>query len=257
MLSHSIDWHLLDVVHNILNMQSYVTSVAGHRHATSVGRRRREAANISASMKTFHYYDIGNSILVIWHHWRDRQVALGKLAMKMCGLQQDFVTLKIYQEASLDMPGQKITFKTKIALKTFGSAMIYFDFERTAETKYQLQNATVRENREILKDLINVNSIWYNHSIRIRYNTYRHAGTCILSACFNYRHTILSRRGPHGRGDCLAPFSAPCASLSALLKRTATITQACAGKGSPTLRSGTVAFNLCVAPSMSRIYLHQ
>jgi len=29
MLSHSIDWHLLDVVHNILNMQRYVTSVAG------------------------------------------------------------------------------------------------------------------------------------------------------------------------------------------------------------------------------------
>jgi len=35
------------------------------------------------------------------------------------------------------MPGQKIIFKTKIALKTFRSAMIYFDFERTAETKYQ------------------------------------------------------------------------------------------------------------------------
>jgi len=35
--------------------------------------------------------------------------------------------------------------------------MIYFDFERTAETKYQLHSATVRENREILKDLINVN----------------------------------------------------------------------------------------------------
>jgi len=31
----------------------------------------------------------------------------------------------------------KIIFKTKIALNTFGSAMIYFDFERTAETKYQ------------------------------------------------------------------------------------------------------------------------
>jgi len=29
MLSHSIDWHLLDVVHDILNMQRYVTSVAG------------------------------------------------------------------------------------------------------------------------------------------------------------------------------------------------------------------------------------
>jgi len=35
------------------------------------------------------------------------------------------------------MPGQKITFKTKIALKTFGSGMMYFDFERTGETKYQ------------------------------------------------------------------------------------------------------------------------
>jgi len=48
----------------------------------------------------------------------------------------------------------------------------------------------------------------------------------------------------------LTPLSAPCACLSALLKRTATITQA--GVGSQTLRSGTVAFNLCVAPLMSR-----
>jgi len=39
------------------------------------------------------------------------------------------VTSKIYQEASADMPGQKITFKTKNALRTFGSEMIYFDFE--------------------------------------------------------------------------------------------------------------------------------
>jgi len=29
MLSHSIVWHLLDVVYNILNMQRYATSVAG------------------------------------------------------------------------------------------------------------------------------------------------------------------------------------------------------------------------------------
>jgi len=29
MLSRSIDWHLLDVVHYILNMQRYATSVAG------------------------------------------------------------------------------------------------------------------------------------------------------------------------------------------------------------------------------------
>jgi len=57
--------------------------------------------------------------------------------MKMGGLQQDFVTWKIDQEASAYMPGHKITFKTKIALKTFGSAVIYFDFERTADTKYK------------------------------------------------------------------------------------------------------------------------
>jgi len=96
---------------------------------------------------------------------------------------------------------------------------------------------------------------WYNHSIRTRYNTYRHTGICILSACFISRGAVFGRSGPHGRGDCLAPFNAPCASLSALFKRTATITQACAGR--QTLRFGTVAFNLCVAPLMSRIYLHQ
>jgi len=96
---------------------------------------------------------------------------------------------------------------------------------------------------------------WYNHSIRIQYNTCRHSGTCILSACFISRGAIFSRSGPHGRGDCLAPFSAPCASLSSSLTRTATITQT--GVGSQTLRSGTVAFNLCLAPLMPRIYLHQ
>jgi len=96
---------------------------------------------------------------------------------------------------------------------------------------------------------------WYNHSIRIRNNTYRHTGTCILSACFISRGAVFGRSGPHGRGDCLAPISAPCSSLSALFKRTATITQA--GAGSQTLRSGTVAFNPCVASLMSRIHLHQ
>jgi len=92
----------------------------------------------------------------------------------------------------------------------------------------------------------------YNHSIRIQCNTYWHAGTCILSACFISRHAIFGRSGPHGRGDCLAPLSAQCTSLSALVKRTATITQA--GAGSQTLRSGNVAFNLCVAPLMSRMF---
>jgi len=32
MLSLSTDWHLLDVMHNILNMQRYVTSVAGQQY---------------------------------------------------------------------------------------------------------------------------------------------------------------------------------------------------------------------------------
>jgi len=33
MLSHSIDWHLVDVVYNILNMQRYATSVAGQAYS--------------------------------------------------------------------------------------------------------------------------------------------------------------------------------------------------------------------------------
>ena len=41
--------------------------------------------------------DICNSVV---HHWRDLEAALGKIAMKMCGLQQDFVTWNICQEAS-------------------------------------------------------------------------------------------------------------------------------------------------------------
>ena len=78
MLSHSIDWHLLDVVYNILNMQRYATSVAGQ---TCSGKAAKGGSHISASLKTFHCYDIGNSIIVIWHHWRDREVALGKLVL--------------------------------------------------------------------------------------------------------------------------------------------------------------------------------
>jgi len=96
---------------------------------------------------------------------------------------------------------------------------------------------------------------WYNHSIRIRCNTFRHTGTCILSACFISRRAIFNKSGSHGRVDCLDPFGALCASLSSFLKRTATITQA--GVGSQTLRSRTVVFNLCLAPLMSRIYWHQ
>jgi len=34
---------------------------------------------------------------------------------------------------------------------------------------------------------------WYYHSIRIRYNTHRHIGACILSACFISRSAMISR----------------------------------------------------------------
>jgi len=43
--------------------------------------------------------------------------------------------------------------------------------------------------------------------------------------CFISGGAIFSRSGPHERVDCLDLFSAPCASLSSFLKRTATITQ--------------------------------
>ena len=48
--------------------------------------------------------------------------------------------------------------------------MIYFDFEWTAETKYQLHNAKVRENREVLKDLINVNCFPANQQLAFSSN---------------------------------------------------------------------------------------
>jgi len=69
-----------------------------------------------------------------------------------------------------------------------------------------------------------------------KYDTIR-IGTCILSACFISRSAIFIRSGPHGRGDYLAPLSAPCTSLSALLKRTATTTQAGARKSDPSIRN--------------------
>jgi len=78
------------------------------------------------------------------------------------------------------MPGQKITFKHKTALKTFGSAMIYFYFERTAETNISVHNAKVRENREILKDLINVNCFPAKQQ---------------LAVCSNDESAISSNRG--------------------------------------------------------------
>jgi len=60
--------------------------------------------------------------------------------------------------------------------------MIYFDFERTAETKYQLHNAKVRENWEILKDLINVNCFPVKQQ---------------LAFCSNDESSISSNRGKY------------------------------------------------------------
>ena len=105
------------------------------RHTATVLRQWWEATNISASMKTFHCYDIDNSMVLMRHHWLDRQAALCKIAMKMCGPQQNFVRWKICQEASADMRGQQITLKPN-CLKNFGKHMMdRFAFERTAETK--------------------------------------------------------------------------------------------------------------------------
>ena len=109
------------------------------RHTATVLRRWREATNISASMNTFHCYDIDNYVVLIRHHWLDRQAALWKIAMKMCGLQQDFVTWKICQEASADMRGQQITFKPH-CFKNFWKHKDRFGFERTSETTYQRSN---------------------------------------------------------------------------------------------------------------------
>jgi len=136
MLSHSIDWHLLDVVRNILNMQRYVTSVAG------------QTCNFSgkAAKGGSQYLCLNENVALLRHRqsYRSDMASLawptsrvGKTCHENVWSTTGFCDMKIYQEASADMQGQQITFKNKIVLKTFASAMIYFDFERTAETKYQ------------------------------------------------------------------------------------------------------------------------
>jgi len=58
--------------------------------------------------------------------------------------------------------------------------MIYFDFEWTAETNISVHNANVRENWEILKDLINVNCFPAKQQ---------------LAVCSNNQSSISSNRG--------------------------------------------------------------
>jgi len=62
---------------------------------------------------------------------------------------------------------------------------------------------------------------WYNHSIRIRYNTFRHTGTCILSACAVSFPEVKSLVEA-GRTDVYIAWTLL---GSSFLKRTATITQ--------------------------------
>jgi len=136
MLSHSIDWHLLDVVHNILNMQRYVTSVADQTCSFSgkaaKGGRQYLCLNENVLLLRHMQFYHSDMTSLAWPTSR-----VGKTCYENVWTTTAFCDMKICQEASADMQGQQITFKTKIALKTFESAVIYFDFERTAETKYQ------------------------------------------------------------------------------------------------------------------------
>ena len=58
--------------------------------------------------------------------------------------------------------------QNQFALKTFGSARIDFGIERAAETIISFHNAKVKETREILKDLINVNCFLAKQQLAFR-----------------------------------------------------------------------------------------
>ena len=72
----------------------------------------------------------------------------------MCGLQQDFVTSKICQEASAEWEVNK-SHSNQIALKTFGSTRIDLALNEQQRLNVSVDKM-LKENREILKDLINV-----------------------------------------------------------------------------------------------------
>jgi len=69
------------------------------------------------------------------------------------------------------MPGQQITFKTKL-LWNFWKCKDRFGFEQTAETNISVHNAQdrLRESRYILKDLINVNCFLVKQQLAFRSN---------------------------------------------------------------------------------------
>jgi len=90
------------------------------RHTATVLRRWREATNISASMKTFYCYDIDNSMVLVRHHWLDRQPRYGKLLWKCV----DYNRI-LWHEKSAKKPQQtrevNKSHLNQIALKTFES----------------------------------------------------------------------------------------------------------------------------------------
>jgi len=92
-------------------------------------------------MKTFYCYDIVRQFYrTIWHHWRDRQAALGKLTCyenvwTTAGFR--FCDMKNLPRSLSRHARSKNHIQNQIALETSVRARIYFGFERTVETKYQ------------------------------------------------------------------------------------------------------------------------
>jgi len=140
--------------------------------APLVIRRRREAAKISASMKTFHCYDIVRQFYrtdMASLAWPTSRVA--ETCYENVWTTAGFCDMKNLRRSLSRHARSKNHIQNQIALKTFGRARIDFGFEQTAETKYiSVHNAEVRENREILKDLINVNCYLAKQQLAFRSN---------------------------------------------------------------------------------------
>ena len=139
--------------------------------APLVIRRRREAAKISASMKTFYCYDI------VRQFYRTDMASLAWLTSRVAETCYEnvwtitgFCETKNLPRSLSRHARSKNHIQNQIAL-TSGRARIDFGFERTAETKYiSVHNAEVRENRKILKDLINVNCYLAKQKLAFRSN---------------------------------------------------------------------------------------
>jgi len=103
-------------------------------------------------MKTFHCYELGNSVVLIWHHWRDRQVGLEKIAMKMRGTTAGFCDMKNLARSLSRHETSTHHIENQIALKTFGSTRTGLAlFEQTGETENQRHNAQVRKSERFEK----------------------------------------------------------------------------------------------------------